>query len=145
MTKKRNSAPSIDGWRALLTDWSWAKGEGRFPIAAYSEFTPPPRRCQKPYGARELQSPFRDNDSWGWHVAEHEQDKGLTPGVAIIARQLGKTIQALGSGLNTHGIGQLHLDDNLYWPPALAARAGALAHERYVFLAPLALSMTQDD
>ncbi len=142
---KQASVQSIAGWRALTTGWTWAKGEGRFPIAAYSEFIPPPRRCQKPYGARELQAPFRDDDPWGWHVATHEQDAGLTPGLANIARQVGKVIQALGSGLNTHGIGQLHLDDNLYWPPALAAHAGALAHERYVFLSPLALSMTQDD
>src|SRR5207245_261141 len=34
---------------------------------------------------------------------------------------------------------------NPYWPPELAQSAGALAHERYVVLLPLALSRTQDD
>ena len=85
------SGQPSNGWKGLGTDWSWARGEGRFPIAAYSEFTPPPRRSQKPYGAYELQLPFREDDAWGWRVAWHEQAKELTPGLAIIARQLGKT------------------------------------------------------
>src|SRR5206468_1800629 len=37
------------------------------------------------------------------------------------------------------------LEDNPYWPPELAGRAGALGHDRAVVLAPLALSRTQDD
>src|SRR5207244_3452986 len=32
-----------------------------------------------------------------------------------------------------------------YWPPEIAAHAGALAHERFVVFMPLALSRTQDD
>ena len=44
-----------------------------------------------------------------------------------------------------HGISRARLADNPYWPPELADRAGTLAHERYVVLAPLALSQTQDD
>ena len=145
MKAKQAATQANGGWRTLLADWSWARGEGRFHISAYSEFTPPPRRGQKPYGACELRSPFGDDDAYGWRIAAHEQDKQLTPGLENIARQVGKAIQALGSGLNTHGIGQLHLEDNLYWPAALSAHAGGFAHERYVLLAPVALSMTQDD
>src|SRR6202030_2928413 len=35
--------------------------------------------------------------------------------------------------------------DNPYWPLRLAEKAGSLPHERYVVIAPLALSRTQDD
>ena len=35
--------------------------------------------------------------------------------------------------------------DNPYWPLRLAEKAGAIPHERFVFLSPLALSLTQDD
>src|SRR5262249_54874596 len=50
-------------------------------------------------------------------------------------------------GLPTPQLSQRKLKDNPYWPAELQehARAGKLAHERYVLLLSLALSRTQDD
>ena len=38
------------GWKQLLDGAPWFKGEGRFPITAYSEYVPPPWLGCKPYG-----------------------------------------------------------------------------------------------
>jgi hypothetical protein len=133
------------GWARLFDDWSWVRGEGRFPIPAYSEFMPPPRIGQKPYGYPEADTPFSHDDPWGWKIGAHEQEQELTPGLTIIARQLIETVTALATGHGPHRIGHDHLADNLYWPKALAECAGALPQERYLFLSPLALSKTQDD
>ena len=38
------------GWKQLLAGWPWFEGEGSYPIAAYSEFMPPPRLSRRPYG-----------------------------------------------------------------------------------------------
>ena len=54
-------------------------------------------------------------------------------------------MEHLGHGRPAHGIAQAKLEGNPFWPPELAERAGTLEHERYVVLAPLALSRTQDD
>jgi hypothetical protein len=134
-----------EGWPQLFGDWSWARGEGRFPIAAYSEYMPPPRVGQKPYGSWEIESPFLPDDLWGWQVSAHEQEQELTPGLADIGRQLIDALVALATGRGTHRIGRRHLENNPYWPKSLAEGAGALAQERYLFLSPLALAKTQDD
>jgi hypothetical protein len=131
------------GWKALFADWSWVRGEGRFPIAAYSEYMPPPRVGQKPYGNWDLDTPFSEDDPWGWRIAQSERDKELTPGRAIIARQLIDSIVTLATGKGQSRIGRRHLENNPYWPKSLASAAPA--HERYLFLSPLALSKTQDD
>src|SRR5262249_15141064 len=34
---------SASGWKELVGGFPWFEGEGKFPIAAYSEFMPPPR------------------------------------------------------------------------------------------------------
>ena len=39
------------GWQKLLAGYPWFAGEGNYPIAAYSEFMPPPRVGRKPYGS----------------------------------------------------------------------------------------------
>ena len=134
-----------EGWPALFDDWSWVRGEGRFPIAAYSEFMPPPRVGQKPYGAWDVDSPFTQDDPSGWAIGLCEQEQQLTPGLAIIGRQLIETVVALATGKGAHRIGRCHLDGNPYWPPQLASAAAALSQERYVFLSPVALAKTQDD
>ena len=41
------------GWKRLLAGVSQFRAPGRFPIAAYSEFMPPPRMGRKPYGAED--------------------------------------------------------------------------------------------
>ena len=69
-----------EGWAQLFDDWSWVRGEGRFPIPAYSEFMPPPRIGQKPYGPGEIDTPFSADDPWGWNIRTHEQEQELTPG-----------------------------------------------------------------
>src|SRR5579872_2676373 len=60
---------ALSGWKKLLAGAPWFRGEGRFPIAAYSEFMPPPRAGLKPYGA-DGPPPFADADPWGWPVTE---------------------------------------------------------------------------
>jgi peptidase M28-like protein len=133
------------GWQQLFCDWSWARGEGRFPIAAYSEFMPPPRIGQKPYGCRELDTPFSADDPWGWRLSAEEQAQELAPGLELIARQLIETTVGLASGKGAHHIGHHHLTNNPYWPAMLAAGAAALPDEPHLFLSPLALAKTQDD
>ena len=134
-----------EGWPQLFADWSWIRGEGRFPITAYSEYMPPPRVGQKPYGPWEIESPFARDDLWGWHISACEEEQELTPGLADIARQLIDSMVALASGQGAHRIGRRHLENNPYWPKSLAGSAGTFAQERYLFLSPLALAKTQDD
>ena len=74
-----------EGWPSLFQDWSWVHGEDSFPIPAYSEFMPPPRVGQKPYGSWELDSPFAEGDPWGWQISLREQEQMLAPGLANIA------------------------------------------------------------
>ncbi len=38
------------GWQKLLAGYPWFAGEGNYPIAAYSEYMPPPRVGRKAYG-----------------------------------------------------------------------------------------------
>ena len=117
---------------------------GRFPIAAYSEFMPPPRMGRKPYGAEDPVL-FQADDPLGWHVTEYEEVMELRPGLEHLAGQLVRAMEHLGNGRPAHGIARAKLEGNPYWPDELAERAGRLPHERYVVIAPLALSRTQDD
>lgn len=134
----------VAGWKQLLRGWPWFQGEGRYPIPAYSEFLPPPRRARKPYG--ELQTlPFQADDPWGWYITEYEERLELRPGVQEIARQLLGALRHLGAGEPSHGISPAKLNGNLYWPETLAEHAGRLRHEHYVILQSLALAQTQDD
>src|SRR5262245_29779299 len=132
------------GWKKLLEGAPWFRGEGAYPITAYSEFIPPPRLGQKPYSEPD---PFMAAlaDPYGWHVTEYEEEFELLPGLDALASELLLAFISLGEGRPAHGISRQKLAGNPYWPPELADRAGNLAHERYVTLAPLALSRTQDD
>jgi hypothetical protein len=132
------------GWRSLIPVSSEYCGQGRFPIAAYSEFMPPPRIGLKPYGSFELDCPLREDDPWGWLIPNREVDHQVTPGFESIARQLLETIVALTTGRGSHRLGRLHLENNPYWAASLTG-AAAVAQERFVFLSPLALAKTQDD
>ena len=40
-------------WKRLLASAGEFRRPGGFPIAAYSEFMPPPRLARKPYGTEE--------------------------------------------------------------------------------------------
>jgi hypothetical protein len=136
----------LKGWRALLA----GHGETRprtFPLPAYSEFMPPPRLGCKPYG-EPCRDPFAGDDPWGWRISETEQEWELRPGLEHVARVVTTHLLALARGDEEHvirGHGGRNLAGNPYWPPELAAHAGALAHERIVGLFTLALSRTQDD
>lgn len=135
------------GWRKLLQGYPWFEGEGHFPLSAYSEFMPPPRLGRRPYGEA-APSLFAEDDPFGWYVTEVEEAYELQPGLASLARQILDELVELGQGEPAHRIAghkRRNLDDNPYWPPELAARAGHLPHERYVVLLPLSLSRTQDD
>ena len=131
------------GWRQLVEDASFLGGDRKFPIAAYSEFMPPPRIGIKPYGSFELDSPLADNDPWGWRVTARENEHELVPGLLNIGRQLVETMIGLATGRGAHRIGHYHLKDNPYWPTALAGNVPP--HERHVFLSPLSFAKTQDD
>ena len=131
------------GWKQLLAGPAWFEGAGRYPIAAYSEFMPPPRLGRKVYGHLEL-LPFADDDPWGWRVSEYEQAFELTPGLDLLAQEIVGALGHLGRGEPAHGIAQNKLLDNPYWPEELR-RAPAPHGERFVTLMPLALARTQDD
>jgi hypothetical protein len=132
------------GWSQLLSGSPWFTGQGQYPIAAYSEFMPPPRLILKPYGSRDPW-PLDESERWGWPITEYEEALMLRPGLQRIAEQVVNSLVHLGHGRSTHGIAKEKLLDNPYCSRELAEAAGKLAHERYVTLMPLALSRTQDD
>ena len=132
------------GWKRLLESVAEFRRPGGFPLAAYSEFMPPPRLARKPYGAEE-HGPFAADDPAGWQVAEFEEAFELRPGLGHLAAELLQSLEHLGHGRSAHGIARAKLEGNPFWPPELADRAGTIGHERYVVVAPLALGRTQDD
>ena len=132
------------GWRSLIPACSQYSAQGGFPIAAYSEFMPPPRIGKKPYGSFELDCPLQEGDPWGWYLSSGEVEHELMPGFGNIAQQILETTVALTTGHGAHRVGRLHLQGNPYWAASLTDGA-ALAQERFVFLSPLALAKTQDD
>ncbi len=144
---QENTSASSDGWHKLMEGYPWFEGEGHFPIPAYSEFMPPPYLGRTPYGELDTALLSKD-DPFGWKISELEEEYELKPGLEHIARQVMEQLLKLGQGQPAYLIeghqGQ-NMQGNPYWPPELAARAGRLAHERYVILLPLALSRTQDD
>ena len=90
----------MPGWKQLLAGWPWFQGEGSYPIAAYSEFMPPPRLGWKPYG-NEPPDPqlFIDEDPWGWYVTEYEEANELQPGLdfrPISVRELADRVHDAG-------------------------------------------------
>src|SRR5262249_9396961 len=109
-----------------------------------SEFMPPPRPIRKPYSSSN-QMLFIPEDPCGWPITEYDEAFTLRPGLEKIAKQVVSCLAHLGQGQAAHGIAKAKLTDNPYWPAVLAEQAGKLAHERYVVLMPLSLSLTQDD
>jgi hypothetical protein len=136
---------SATGWKQLLAGWPWFRGEGRFPLPAYSEFMPPPYLVRKPYGGWDL-CLLRDDDPWGWPVTEYEEALTLRPGLLSIASQLLRhLVRCGGDRPHRHGIAHGKLIDNPYWSLDVARQAAGLKGERHVLLLPLALSRTLDD
>src|SRR5262245_26464672 len=65
--------------------------------------------------------------------------------MAHVAGQGVNALAHLCHGRPAHDIARGKLHDNPCWPAELAGKAGALPHEHYVVLLPLALARTQDD
>jgi hypothetical protein len=134
---------ALSGWQQLLAGAPWFRGAGCYPIAAYSEYMPPPRPYCRPYEEPEA-PPWAQKDPWGWPVTEAEEILELRPGLEHLAGHLVRILDDLGQGRPVRGLSHYKLEGNPAWPPELAG-AGPLAHERHVLLMPLALSRTQDD
>jgi hypothetical protein len=135
------------GWLKLVEGYPWFTGEGHFPIRAYSEYMPPPRLGKRPYTEMDV-SLFADNDPFGWHVTEVEEEYELQRGITDLLSQIEDQVVELGQGkpaFRIAGHERRNLMNNPYWPPELAAQAGNLPHERYVIFLSAALSRTQDD
>jgi hypothetical protein len=105
---------------------------------------PPPRVGGKPCDGLDPVV-FQEHEPCVWHVTEYEELLEIRPGLVHLGTQLVRVLEHLGHGRPAHGIGRARLEDNPYWPAELSSRAGRLTHERYVTIAPLALSQTQDD
>jgi Peptidase family M28 len=131
------------GWKQLLAGAAALRAPGKYPIEAYSEFMPPPRLGVKAYSGVDSLN-CEEADPWGWHVTEYEEAFELQPGLELLAHELLHVMHHLGRREPAHGIAQGKLAGNPYWPKELHD-GGAPEHERYVLLAPLALSRTQDD
>jgi hypothetical protein len=135
---------ALAGWKALLDGAPWFRGAGNYPIAAYSEYIPPPRAGTLPYGLNGA-GLFSEEDAYGWPVPEFEEALEIRPGLAHVAEQLVRALACLGRGQPTRGLSRHKLEGNPAWPAELVSGAGQVPHERYVTLLPLALSKTQDD
>jgi hypothetical protein len=122
------SAPS-PGWQQLLTPRARSGRRGPHLIPAYSEFMPAPPVGWRPYSGLDGLPPLAAADPWGWQVTEYEEALELRPGLAHLAGELLRSLERLGRRQDGHGIGQMKLAGNPYWPEPLAG-AGAPAHER---------------
>ncbi len=131
-------------WQDLLGKSFPAKGEGQFPIAAYSEYMPAPRIGRKPYGSWTLAA-LSEANPHSWQVTAREEAQFLKPGLANVGAQLINDLVAVAQGKAANHIGTAHLTDNPYWPPQLAKAMPGITHERFTTLSPLAISRTQDD
>jgi hypothetical protein len=135
------------GWKKLISGYPWFNCDGCYPLPAYSEFMPSPLVGKKPLGEIDHEL-FHDDDPFGWHITEIEEEYELRPGIGHTGLQIMNNILKLGIGQKENHIqghaGQ-NLKNNPYWPPELASQAGSLLHERYITLLSLMLSRTQDD
>jgi hypothetical protein len=133
------------GWERLFSRPDPFRGDGRFPIPAYSELMPAPWVGRKPSGGPGAH--VIDGDVEGFGVSEYEEAHELRPGLERIGQHLLLEIRKLAEG--KHAMSKALLEDNPYWPASLAAGAGALSPERSgqrcALILSLALSRTLDD
>ena len=113
-------------------------------MQAYSEMMPSPWIGWRPYG-KDHAAPRNPEDPFAWTVNEREQAFELGPGLQLIASQVLPALQRLDGKKPARGISRANLENNVYWPKELAGLPGAIPHERYVTILPLALSKAQDD
>src|SRR5262249_32967652 len=90
------STMTENAWKQLLAGAPWFRGEGSYPIQAYSEFMPPPLLGLKPYQDPK-QAPEHE-DGWGWEVSEYEEAFQIKPGLAHIGSMLLTSLRNLGQG-----------------------------------------------
>jgi len=57
------------GWQALLEGFPWFRGEGNYPLPAYSERMAAPRLGRSPYGGM-LEDFSPVSDPYGWTITE---------------------------------------------------------------------------
>ena len=136
------------GWKRFLENFPWFEGEGGFPLPAYSEFMPPMHIGFRPHDGQVYPWHFKEDDLYGFYLSEAEEFLHLRPGMQNIGLQCMEHMIQLGKGKLPPSIAGRHnrnLKDNPFWPDELASKAGNLDYERYVLLAPLALSKTKDD
>lgn len=131
---------SNQGWDQLLSNLPDRIG----PILAYSEFMPPPRIGWRPYDSHRP-APRVPGNPYAWLVTEQEQAQEIRPGMEHIGLEVLHRLQRLHKDLSAKGISPGKLRGNVYFPPGLSDLHGPLPHERFVTIAPLALSKTQDD
>ena len=135
------------GWMKLLEGAPWFNCDGCYPLAAYSEYMPPPKLGRTPLGEADNML-FSDDYPLAWNISELEEENELRPGLHHVGKQIMHHIVNFGKGLTEHHIpgnrGQ-NLLNNPYWTKELADHAGKLDHERFVVFLPLMLSRTQDD
>ena len=135
----------VVGWQKLIPPPDSFRGEGNYPIPAYSEFLPPPCLVWKPYGGREPDAEIvRADDPYGWYVSEFAEARELETGLVKVGEQIVHKLAKLVDNHHNADVVRSELVDNPYWSGELSA-AMPLAHERCVTLLPLALSRTQDD
>jgi hypothetical protein len=135
------------GWAKLLEGSPWFNCDGCYPIAAYSEYMPPPKLGRTPLGDRDSML-FSEDEPFAWNISELEEENELRPGLQHAGKQIMHHIVNFGKGLTEHiipGHGGQNLLNNPYWPKELADQAGKLTHEKFVVFLPLMLSKTQDD
>ncbi|MCX6282260.1 MAG: M28 family peptidase [Bacteroidetes bacterium] len=136
------------GWEQFLVGFPWYEGENKFPLPAYSEFMPPMHIGFRPYDRQVYSWHFKEDDPDGFYINEVDELLHLQPGMNNIGQQCMEHLIQLGKGNLPPGITGRHnrnLKDNPFWPDELAGKAGSLNYERYVMLAPMALSKTKDD
>jgi hypothetical protein len=134
---------SRTGWKGLFEGRSF-RGQGRYPIRAYSEFMPSVRLGRRAY-MEKMDDFFSDDEPMEFPISEFEEVYELRPGLENIAHQVLDIMARLLRGEPTERLARNKLVNNPYWPPELAQRTGKLGHERCVIILPLALSLTQDD
>ncbi len=134
---------SLNGWKVLVETCKVGGGR-QYPIAAYSEFMPPVRLGCRPYGGK-VDGFFSEEEPFEFPVTEFEEAFELRPGLENIANQVLGALLHLVRGEPAERLSKGKLINNPYWPPELAEQVGALRHERFVLILPLALSLTQDD
>ena len=91
-----NEADSA-GWKKLVKGYPWFSGKNQYPIPAYSEFMPPPRFGQSPYGEIDT-SQFVKDDPFGWYVSEVEEELELQPGLVDTSKSNRETNSGTWSG-----------------------------------------------